>query len=170
MLGDITLDKARGNLICALVFYFYFLLFLFYVIFSFWSTQKFTLIVLCCVTVPAGRVTAGHRKWPGACAGMGRTLWWWCSAAADTGETGESYNQDAGQVRDKEKEGEWVYEWLSSNSPLCSWTCVSQMECDDLWSAHQTGSSNRKGGGPIRLPPTGDLQMQKYIRNIKKWT
>ncbi len=35
--------------------------------------------------------------------------------------------------------------------------CVSQMECNDLWSAHQTDSSYRKGGGSIRLSLTGNL-------------
>ncbi len=52
---------------------------------------------------------------------------------------------------------EWVDDWLSSNSSLCSWMCVSQMECNDLWSAHQTDSSYRKGGGSIRLSLTGNL-------------
>lgn len=111
-----------------------------------------------CLTVPVGRVAAGHRKWPGACAGLGRTVWWWCSAAADTGETGKSYNQDAGQVRDREKAAEWMNEWLNDSHQLISlFLNVWQMECDDLWSAHQTDSSYCKGGGPIRLSPTGDL-------------
>ena len=51
------------------------------------------------VAVPAGRAAAGHGERPGPRAGLGGALRRRRPAAADPGEAGESYHQDAGPVR-----------------------------------------------------------------------
>jgi len=125
----------------AAIWFYWFLKPLFYiqyvhfyiVVFSSRCTQKYTLILLCCVYNSASwvcyrwaREMTWHVCWAGedsvmmmlSCCRYWRN-WRELQPRCWTGE----------RQRKRRRMIEWVDEWLSSNSCLCSWMCVT----DGVW-------------------------------------